>query len=462
MFSLRLALEAVSRNPLRAGLTSLGILFGVASVIAMLAIGRGAKQEILSQMQLLGTNNIIVTPIVEPPRSTNPGDAEGKAEVKHVSPGLTERDVRSLIETIPEVEAASGEVLVDAAISRNGRGRPGKLVGVDGDYFGLVNLPITDGRPFMAEHLAQGSPVAIIGHDVRSRFFPGEAPIGKPIKAGGVWLTVIGVVDQRRVTQQISQKLGVRDPNMDVYVPMSTMLLRVRNRAMTKAVAAPQGLVQIGNSAYTLDLSALMNGANNTKNDEETSEERHERLNYHQLDRAIVRVRKAEYVPAVAEVARRQLGRRHNNVADVEVTIPEMLLKQEQRTKTIFNVVLGSIASISLIVGGIGVMNIMLASVLERIREIGVRRAVGARRLDILSQFLAEAVLISLTGGIAGTMLGVAMSFGIEQFADIRTSVSAFSVALACGVSIAVGLAFGIVPAWRAAEQDPVTSLRYE
>jgi putative ABC transport system permease protein len=248
---------------------------------------------------------------------------------------------------------------------------------------------------------------------------------------------------------------------MDVYVPMNTMLLRVRNRAMTKIAATPQG-VTFGEFGITVNSDALNKLASGSSEEEETAEARHERLNYHQLDRAIVRVRNADYVPSVAAVTRRQLARRHNNVTDFDVTVPEMLLKQEQRTKTIFNVVLGSIASISLIVGGIGIMNIMLASVLERIREIGVRRAVGARRLDILSQFLAEAVLISLTGGILGTLLGVGMSFGIERFADIRTSISLFSVALACGVSITVGLAFGIVPAWRAAEQDPVTSLRYE
>jgi putative ABC transport system permease protein len=448
LFSARLALEGVFRNPLRAGLTSLGILFGVASVIAMLAIGRGAKQEILAQMQLLGTNNVVITPVVERLEPSDQDEAASeRVETKHVSPGLTEHDVRGLVAAVPEVEMASGEVVVEAPISRNNYRRTGKLVGVDRDYFTLVNLTLAAGKSFLPLHLNTGSPVAVIGQGVRARFFPGEEAIGKQIKVGNLWLTVIGVVEQRRVSQQVAQKLGIRDPNMDVYVPMSTMLLRVRNRAIPKAPG----------SGDAGDAGNAGNGA-----DEETAEERHERLNYHQLDRAIVRVRTADYVPAVADVARRQLSRRHNNVTDFEITIPELLLKQEQRTKTIFNVVLGSIASISLVVGGIGIMNIMLASVLERIREIGVRRATGARRVDILSQFLAEAVLISLAGGIAGTIVGVTMSLGIERFAGIQTSVSPFSVALACGVSISVGLAFGIMPAWRAAEQDPVNSLRYE
>ena len=156
------------------------------------------------------------------------------------------------------------------------------------------------------------------------------------------------------------------------------------------------------------------------------------------------------------------LERRHNTVVDFEITVPEELLRQEQRTRKIFNIVLGAIASISLVVGGIGIMNIMLASILERIREIGVRRAMGATQRDILSQFLAEAVLISLAGGVAGIILGALLSLGIEQFAEIRTIVSGPSVAVAFGVSISVGLAFGIIPAWRAARQDPVVCLRYE
>jgi putative ABC transport system permease protein len=175
-----------------------------------------------------------------------------------------------------------------------------------------------------------------------------------------------------------------------------------------------------------------------------------------------VRVDEAKDVPGVVEVIRRTLLRRHNGVVDYEVSVPELLLRQQQRTKTIFNIVLGAIASISLVVGGIGIMNIMLASVLERIREIGVRRAVGATQREILLQFLSEAVLISVAGGLAGIVLGAAISLGIERFAGIHTLVSFLSVAIAFGVSFAVGVLFGIVPAQRAARQDPVVCLRYE
>jgi putative ABC transport system permease protein len=200
----------------------------------------------------------------------------------------------------------------------------------------------------------------------------------------------------------------------------------------------------------------------NSDAEPESEEVRQERINRNQLDRIIVRVTDSRLVPSVANVAQRMLQRRHNSVVDFEITVPELLLRQEQRTKTIFNVVLGAIASISLIVGGIGIMNIMLASVLERIREIGVRRAVGATQKDILFQFLSEAVLISVAGGFAGILVGGGLSAGIERFAGIQTIVSYLSVVVAFGVSFSVGLAFGILPAYRAARQDPVVCLRYE
>jgi putative ABC transport system permease protein len=175
-----------------------------------------------------------------------------------------------------------------------------------------------------------------------------------------------------------------------------------------------------------------------------------------------VQVAKSNDVTAVAGVVQRMLQRRHNDVTDFEISVPELLLQQEQRTKTIFNVVLGAIASISLIVGGIGIMNIMLASILERIKEIGVRRAMGATRKDVLVQFLSEAVMISLAGGITGIVVGVLLASAIERIAHIHTIVSPLSVAVAFGVSVAVGLAFGIMPASKAAEQDPIVCLRYE
>jgi putative ABC transport system permease protein len=447
-FALRAGVEALSHNALRAGLTSLGILFGVASVIAMLAIGRGAEQEILAQMRLLGSNNIIVKPIVE--QKEEAAQATGEKQTRKWTPGLTARDGESVRRIIPEVEHTSGEIVLNTLITREGRRRSGKLVGVDTAYFSLLNLDLASGHLFTPSQIAGARPVAIIGAGVKARFFTTEDPIGRTIKVGENWLTVVGVLADRTLSEQTAQRLGIRDANLDVYVPMSTMLLRYRDRARLSARDIEQ-------AARDGEVVFVANGGS-----QEDADRQAERRNYHQLDRLIVRVREAEAVTNTAEVLRRMLERRHNNVVDFEITVPEELLRQEQRTRTIFNLVLGAIASISLIVGGIGIMNIMLASVLERIREIGVRRALGATQREILAQFLAEAILISLAGGIAGILVGGGLSLAIERFADIKTIVSAMSVIVAFGVSITVGLVFGILPAWRAARQDPVVCLRYE
>ncbi len=444
-FSARTAVAAVGHNRLRASLTSLGILFGVASVIAMLAIGKGAEKEILEQMRLLGSNSVVVTPLVQQQEGPVPSTFE--RPVQKYSPGLTYVDAEAL-SGIPDVDAVSAEIVLNTWITREGRRRSGKVVGVDSSYFRLANLELASGSYFSAQQLEQGLPVAVIGHGVRARFFTTDEPIDRPLKVGDAWVTVVGVLADRRVSEETSQRLGVRDASMDVYVPVRTMLLRFRNRAEL----TPE---EMETAARAYNVTSADSG-------QESDEQRRERLNRNQLDRILVRVTESRLVPSVADIARRMLIRRHNGVVDFEITVPELLLRQEQRTKTIFNVVLGAIASISLVVGGIGIMNIMLASVLERIREIGVRRAVGATRRDVLLQFLSEAVLISVAGGVAGIVVGALLSAGIERFAGIQTIVSLLSVVVAFGVSLTVGLAFGIVPAYRAARQDPVVCLRYE
>ena len=443
-FSARTAAEAVGHNKLRAGLTSLGILFGVASVIAMLAIGNGAEQEILAQMRLLGANNVVITPIIEQSEG-RVADKDEKKESKRFTPGLTWQDAESIRDNIPDVATTSSEIVVNSVLTREGRHRSGKLVGVDSAYFRLMNLHVAQGAQFSNVHFDRAAPVAIIGQGVKSRFFVTEDPIGHPIKVGNQWLTVVGVLEDRKVAEATAKQLGIRDANMDVYVPLSTMLLRYRNRAEV--------------TQQEMEVAARAFSEPDSSEDDDT---RAEKRNYNQLDKIVVQVDRSSAVPAVAEVARRMLTRRHNDVVDFEITIPEELLKQEQHTKTIFNVVLGAIASISLIVGGIGIMNIMLASILERIKEIGVRRAVGATQRDVLAQFLSEAVMISLGGGVSGILVGAGLAFGIERFARITTIVSGLSVLVAFGVSVAVGVVFGIVPAWRAAQQDPVVCLRYE
>ena len=446
-FSARTAAEAVAHNKLRAGLTSLGILFGVASVIAMLAIGKGAEQEILEQMKMLGVNNVVITPIIEQKEGRVQGDGD-KKESKRFTPGLSYLDAEAIRATIPDVAATSSEVVINSVITREGLHRSGKLVGVDSSYFRVMNLHVAEGQPFAPMHFSTAASVAVIGQGVKSRFFTTSDPIGRTIKVGSQWLTVVGVLEDRKVSSETSEKLGIRDANMDVYVPLQTMLLRYRNRAEV--------------TQTEMELAAKEHNSGGQGDSTETDDQRAEKRNYNQLDKVIVQVGRSEAVPAVAEVTRRMLQRRHNDVTDFEITVPELILQQQQRAKTIFNVVLGAIASISLIVGGIGIMNIMLASILERIKEIGVRRAVGATQKDVLAQFLSEAVMISLAGGLAGIIVGGILAVTIERIAKIHTIVSPLSVAVAFGVSVAVGLVFGIMPASRAARQDPIVCLRYE
>jgi putative ABC transport system permease protein len=449
-FSAGTAAEALAHNKLRAGLTSLGILFGVASVIAMLAIGSGAEQAILEEMKLLGANNIVITPIVEQKEGKVDNDPAAKKDTKRFTPGLSYLDADAIRRVVPDVMGTSSEVVVNSVITREGQHRSGKIVGVDSSYFRIMNLRIDQGAAFAQKHYSSSAPVTIIGQGVKARFFTTENPIGKPIKVGNGWLTVVGVLEDRKLSADIASKLGIRDANMDVYVPLPTMLLRYRNRA------------EVTQQEMELAAQDANSGGSNNTDSTETDDQRAEKRNYNQLDQVIVQVDKSDAVPGVADLTRRVLQRRHNDVTDFEITVPELLLQQEQHTKTIFNIVLGAIASISLIVGGIGIMNIMLASILERIKEIGVRRAVGATRNEIGAQFLSEAVMISLAGGIAGILLGVGLATAIERIAKIHTIVSPLSVVVAFGVSAAVGVLFGIVPASRAAKQDPIVCLRYE
>jgi putative ABC transport system permease protein len=354
----------------------------------------------------------------------------------------------TIARVIPGVDATSAEIVLNTTISREGRRRSGKVVGVDTSYFALTNLALQRGSWFRTLEVERGLPIAIIGQGVRTRFFTTEDPIGKPLKVGETWVTVVGVLEDRHVGGQFATELGIRDANMDVYVPVRSVLLRYRNRALVTAQ----------------DVQEASQQGTFVSNDEEpeSEEQRAERTNYHQLDRIIVRVDQSEMVPSVATVLRKMLERRHNSVIDFEVTVPELLLQQERRTKTIFNIVLGAIASISLVVGGIGIMNIMLASVLEQTRAIGIRRAVGARRRDIRFQFLVTSFSLSLLGGLAGVALGVGIAHVVAVSAGWPTVVTSPSIVLALGVSITVGVVSGLYPAMRAAALNPIDALRHE
>lgn len=431
--NLTIAFEAVLSNRVRSILTGLGIIFGVAAVIAMLAIGNGAQKEIIDQIKLVGLNNIVIKPIIEQTEEQVSSDDPFNKEKNKYSPGLTLKDKNAIAKMLPNIQAISPEIVKDTYIMNKGIRRSAKLVGVEPSYFKLFNFELEEGTMFNEQNLIHGMPVCIIGKSIKAKFFPSENPIGKKLKCGNQWLTVMGVLEQRIISENSIKRLGIRDYNMDVYVPLKTVLIRYENRDL-----------------ITKSMLKKADKDNTTT------------TNYHQLDRLVLQVAETEKLSTTADIIARMLARKHFDVVDYEIEIPELLLKQQQRTNDVFNYVLGAIAGISLLVGGIGIMNIMLASVLERIKEIGLRLSIGAKKTDIVFQFMFEAIMISATGGIIGIFTGVLMAYGVSAFANIPTIISFGSIVISFGVATLIGLIFGIAPARKAAQQNPITSLRYE
>jgi len=448
---IRIALESILANKLKSILTALGIIFGVAAVISMLAIGKGAQQEILDQIKMVGVNNILISPIVQ---EKDASQEEGEKQLNKFSRGLTLLDVEAIRSTIPAVKRISPEISFNSTIVLSGMRYTAKLVGVSNDYFELYNLPLSQGVFFNDYQEEYGIQVCIIGANIRAKFFSQVDPIGQYLKFDNVWLKVIGVLEKTTVSLTGFEEQGVNVYNDNVYIPIKTMLMRYQNRALVNTKLATEATsVQVFGGGGMHGRVVVSSASASTTNAE---------TNYNQLDKIVVQVTETEQLTPTTEVLSRMMLRRHSGVKDFEITVPELLLKQQQRTKDIFNIVLGAIASISLIVGGIGIMNIMFASVMERIKEIGTRMAIGAKKMDIVVQFLSEAVLISVSGGFIGVFLGIILAVLIQKIAGITTIVSFFSVVIAFGVSAAVGVIFGYSPAKRASERDPIESLRYE
>jgi len=264
--------------------------------------------------------------------------------------------------------------------------------------------------------------------------------VGKVLKCGNIWLRIVGVLSNKSISKKSIANLGIRDYNMDIYVPIKTVLMRFENRSLVTK-------------------SDIKRASSKKKGDGATV---NENPNYHQIDRLVVQVKESSVMGSVAEILSRMLERRHNGTIDFEIEIPELLLKQQQRTNDIFNYVLGASAGISLLVGGMGIMNLMLASVMERIKEIGLRLALGAKKNDIVCQFLFESTAISIVGGVIGVALGISLAFLIGSLADLPIVISIEAIFIAFTVATSVGLIFGIAPARKAARQDPITSLRHE
>ncbi|MFO7842834.1 MAG: ABC transporter permease [Bacteroidales bacterium] len=445
---IEIAIESLLDNKLKSVLTALGIIFGTAAVISMLAIGNGAQQEILEQIKMVGVNNIVITPVVD---LTEEGSGEssssenGETQKEKFSPGLTMEDMNAIKDIVPSVNKITPEIVANSYVVQSGKRVAAKVIGVDNDYFDVYNINLEKGNFFSDTQIEKGLPVCVIGANISAKVFSDVDPVNKYLKFGHVWLKVVGVLKKTDVNLSAAENMGVNIVNDNVYIPAQTMLLRYKNRALVNSKSLQGGSARGGRFFFTF-----------SGGQEETSS------NYNQLDKIIVQVKETEQLTTTTEILSRMLFRRHMEVKDYEITVPELLLKQQQRTKDIFNIVLGAIASISLIVGGIGIMNIMFATVMERIKEIGIRLALGAKKADIIAQFLSEAILISVSGGLIGVFLGIVFSKLITKFADILTIVSPGAVIIAFGVSAIIGVIFGFSPAKRAAERDPIESLRYE
>ena len=404
----RIGLENLRSHKLRSFLTTLGVIFGVTAVVSMLSIGEGAKRAAVEQIKLLGTNNIRIR------RLDLSGQQQADAE-RLQSDGLTARDGKIIRANLPQLTGVCPLTFLDAEVSRGDRQSTGRVIGAAVDYARVTNFQPAEGR-FLADlDEREAKRVCVIGSDVERELFGQGNAINRRIKIDDSWFTVVGVMQQKRVRKSGQNVIAVRDVNKDVYIPLGTALKRFTDSDKPDKV-----------------------------------------------DEIAVRVASEDQVLPMADVLKRLLRRTHNAAKDYEIVIPAELLAQSQRTQRLFNIVMGSIAAIALLVGGIGIMNIMLASVTERTREIGIRRAVGATRGDVLSQFLNETVLVSVAGGLLGIVLGVIMAKAINLFAGWETVISLAGVLVAFGISAGIGIVFGLYPARKAAALDPIEALRYE
>lgn len=441
LYNLLVALEAVQSNKVRSTLTALGIIFGVAAVISMLAVGNGAEKEVMDMMKLVGSNNIVVQPFVGEEEET----VENNKQRRKYSPGLSLDDVQNISSTVPNIENICPEVKYDLAAVANGRRVKTSIIGVTQEFFQVFNLEFSEGTVFSREQVRSSKAVCVIGKSLRQRLFPGIDPIDKQIKCGGIWYTVVGVLSGKSAAGEELEALGVSRYANEVLVPVHTLLLRYKNKHLV-----------------TEQMITAAHEAGNDDDDDESKEIAAEKEDHHQLSKITIQVNDAANIGSTVQWLERKLLVMHNGRKDFEIKVPELLLKQQQNTKKIFNLVLGAIAGISLLIGGIGIMNIMLASVMERIREIGVRMAIGAKKSDIRMQFMFEALIISIGGGLLGVGLGFLIAYIIETAFDIQTIISSSSVIFSFTVSALVGVAFGYFPAKNASDRDPVQSLRYE
>jgi putative ABC transport system permease protein len=414
--AIRIGIKDLWLHRLRSFLTVLGVVFGVGSVVAMLAVGEGASAQALERIRRLGSNNIMLTA-----KKSVEDEAPGQSRVRMSIYGLTYDDEMRLREGFPTVRR-----IVPAKIVRK-EGRVGersleiRVVGTTPAWFDLVPRRMLAGRELVQHDLDAFASVCVLTEKGARKLLAVAWSIGSHVRIGGAAFEVVGIVESDGGK---GGDLPTPDRDVDAYVPLT--VCRARFGDITQRQTAG-------------------------------SRER-EMVELHQI---LVEVDDISNVEPTAESITTMLKRFHKRV-DYDVGVPLTLLRQAEATKKTFNIVLGSIAGISLVVGGIGIMNIMLASVTERTREIGIRRAIGAKKRQIVGQFLIESVVLSVVGGLAGVSLGIAIPAIVQKFTGMPTDVTPESVILALGISGAVGIAFGIYPALRAAELDPIVALRHE
>ncbi len=419
--AVRLGLKSLWLHRLRSLLTALGIVFGVCSVIAMLAIGEGASYEAQEQIKNLGSQNILLRS-EKPPEEQKVTDRGSQSSVLQY--GITYADAKRIAATIPGVTIVLPARIIREYVWNISRRVDCDIVGTVPWYPEMRNHRVAAGRFFTEQDMEGEAGVCVLGAEMVSALFPLQSPIGKHVRVGGDYYQVVGVMEPRAELKTDDVQSQSKSAAHRMFIPLDT-----------------------GKARYGEVLIRRRSGSFEA-----------ERVQLHDLT---VKVESLDKVMGVSEAIKEVMQRNHKK-KDYEIVVPLELLKRAERTKQIFNIVLGSIAAISLLVGGIGIMNIMLASVTERTREIGIRRALGARRRDIVVQFLVETVMLSGAGGLIGVILGVLIPFIVTHTAGLKTIVTFWSPLLAFTISAVVGVIFGIYPALRAAKMDPVEALRHE
>jgi putative ABC transport system permease protein len=416
---LGLGLKSLTVHRLRSILTILGIFLGVASVIVMLAVGEAARFEAIQQIKELGATNIIV-------RSVKPAEDNKQNQGQFIlNYGLTYKDLERIGETIPTIQSITPLREFRKELRYLDHKLEGRVVAVTPNYFKMNGLHLYRGRFLSDPDNERFANVAVLGAETAETLFPIEDPIGRTVRIGeNHYYLVVGVTQRRASSAGIGSSMSAQDYNRDIYIPFATDRVRF-GKTLTYARAGTFQFEQLEISQITVAVDTMEN------------------------------VRKT------ADIIRGLLEQFHNQ-KDTAITVPLDLLHKAEQTQRLFTLVLGAIASISLMVGGIGIMNIMLATVTERTREIGIRRALGAKRRDIALQFLVEAIILSSTGGVLGVCLGIGLSFLVTYSFELKTIIQPWSPLLAFGVSVAVGLIFGTYPARRAACMDPIEALRHE